>query len=559
MSIYLTIDTCRRHRAPGGSRIRATHGCVFHGVARLFRSGAFYILGAALCASLIPGAALPEQAGAAPLFLSAGRMPGGDLSRILDDLSGRRADIAPMQRELVARPAVGPEYGGAGEEEKARWIERWLTERGLAYERLDFPDARVASRVRPNIVVVYPDHGPDHGPNHGQAHEPEPGPDQGAEQGTGQRPGPGAGRVRGAAKTPALWLLSHLDVAEAGPRELWQGDPFALRVDGDTMYGRGVEDNNQAIAVSLLLLDSLRRTKVEQPLRLGLVFTSGALTGYDCGIGYVVDKRPDLFGPEDLIVVMDYGNAEGSLVGVGEKGNLWLKITVAGKSGHAGRPDAANNAFAAGAALAHGLARTLNGQGTDFPIENALFAPPGVTVTPTRVEDYSTGVNHIPEKFIFYADARVTPDYSFADAEKAVRGLADAVERENGVSIGIERVEETPPARVTPEDAPVLAALGRAIRAELGVEPRHTGTGSVTMASVLRNKGLNVAVWGVQETMHNRPGEHARISAHIKQTRVLARMLFDMPSKAGEVKGSAGASGNAGPGQVDGPADGARK
>ena len=533
MNIYALTYICRTTQASCGyHRLFQTRpGGVFHGMARLLRSGAFYLLGAALFpGQILCGAAMPEQAEAAPLFLSTEQKGGGDLDRIVDDLSGRRADIVRIQRELVARPAVGPEYGGAGEEEKARWIEQWLAERGLAYERLDFPDARVESRVRPNIVVVYPD----------QGHVPGRSPETGRGQGTE--------RIQGAAGTPALWLLSHLDVVEAGPLELWRGDPFALRVDGDTLYGRGVEDNNQAIAVSMLLLDSLRRTRVEPPLRLGLVFTSGALTGYGCGIGHIVDKRPDLFGPRDMIIVMDYGNTEGSLVGVGEKGNLWLKITVTGKSGHAGRPDAANNAFAAGAALAHGLADALNGQEKSFPTENALFSPPGLTITPTRVEDYSTGVNHIPEKFVFYADARVTPDYSFADAEKAVRELANVVEREDGVSISIERVEETPPARVTPEDAPVLAALDRAVRAELGVKPRHTGTGSVTMASVLRNKGLNVAVWGVQETMHNRPEEHARISAHIKQARVLARILFDAPPEARD------ADENAAPGQAHGRA-----
>jgi succinyl-diaminopimelate desuccinylase len=361
-------------------------------------------------------------------------------------------------------------------------VEDWLRERGIEHERLDVPDERVPAKVRPNIVAVYP----------------------------------------GGEKGRTLWLLSHLDVAAAGPRELWRGDPFALRLDGDAMYGRGVEDNNQAIAVSLLLLETLNQTGVKPPVGLGLVITSGALTDYT-GIEHVVDQRPDMFGPEDMILVMDYGNAEGSLVSVGEKGNLWLKATVSGREGHAGNPDAAKNALAAGAALAGGL----SGLDKKFPAHNALFTPPRVTITPTRTEDYSTGVNHIPAKFVLYMDVRVTPEYSFAEAEKAVRDLADALEGEHGVGIALERVEETAPALVTPDSAPVVAALDRAIRAELGVEPRHIGGFSVTVAATLRNKGLNAAVWGVQETMHNRVNEYALISAHVKQARVIARMLFE--------------------------------
>jgi hypothetical protein len=47
------------------------------------------------------------------------------------------------------------------------------------------------------------------------------------------------------------------------------------------------------------------------------------------------------------------------------------------------------------------------------------------------------------------------------------------------------------------------------------------------MAATLREKGLAVAVWGVQETNYNIPEEYALISAHIKQAQVLARILFE--------------------------------
>ena len=428
--------------------------------------------------------ATAELAGASPLLLGGGAnaRDSSELGLVLDVLSSGRGEVIALQRELVSRPAVGPENGGAGEEEKARWIAAWLDGHGLAYERLDLADEQVPARVRPNLVAVYP----------------------------------------GSGQGPTLWLLSHLDVAAAGPRELWNGDPFALRVNGDIMYGRGVEDNNQAITVSLLLLESLRKAGVTPPLRLGLALTSGALTDYS-GIRHVLAWKPDLFGPDDLIVVMDYGNAAGNLVSVSEKGNLWLKITVTGKSGHAGNPDKANNAFAAGAALAH----RLNGLEKQFPEENPLFTPPRVTLTPTRTEDFSTGINHIPAKFVLYADIRTTDAYSFDAVENAVRDLADAVEKSHGVSIAIERVEQTPSTRITPPDAPVLQALDRSIRAQLGVEPLHTGGGSVTVAATLREKGLPVAVWGVQETMYNSPEEYSLISAHIKQAQVLARMLFE--------------------------------
>ena len=434
-------------------------------------------------------AAAGSEAFAAPLLLTdnAGNGESKVLRLVLDDLSQQQGMVINVQRELVARPSIGPEYGGTGEEEKARWVAAWLGERGAHVERLDFVDERVPGKIRPNLVAVYPDSA-----LHNKS-----------------------GRT--------LWLLGHFDVAAPGPRELWSSDPGVLRVDGDLMYGRGVEDNNQALTVAFLLMDSLKRHSIAPPVRLGFVFTSGALTDYAVGIGHVLEKKPDIFAPDDLIVVMDYGNARGSEIGVGEKGNLWLKITVTGKEGHAGTPQKAVNAFAAAAVLVNSL-RTFD---AEFPAQNPLFNPPHSTFTPTKSENASTGVNHIPAEFSFYVDARVLADYSFEAVEAAMRRLADTVKQAEGVRIALQRVEATDPSRVTPADAPVLSALDRAVKVQLGVEPRHVGTGGVTMAASIRVRGLPVAVWGIQETLRNTADEHASIKAHLEQAKVLARVLFD--------------------------------
>ena len=46
-----------------------------------------------------------------------------------------------------------------------------------------------------------------------------------------------------------LWTVGHMDVVPVGDLNLWSGDPFTLRVDGDTLIGRGVEDNHQGIVL----------------------------------------------------------------------------------------------------------------------------------------------------------------------------------------------------------------------------------------------------------------------------------------------------------------------
>ena len=53
------------------------------------------------------------------------------LQTILNDLAKQRTKVITIQRELVARPAIGPEAGGEGEEAKAAWLLTLLRERGI--------------------------------------------------------------------------------------------------------------------------------------------------------------------------------------------------------------------------------------------------------------------------------------------------------------------------------------------------------------------------------------------------------------------------------------------
>lgn len=106
---------------------------------------------------LCPGAVMPPSSGAAPLSVpgSVPSEPGqAELQTLLNDIGRQRLQVIEIQRELVRRPALNPEDGGEGEEAKARWIEGWLREKGLPHAvRIDSPDERVPSKVRPNLII----------------------------------------------------------------------------------------------------------------------------------------------------------------------------------------------------------------------------------------------------------------------------------------------------------------------------------------------------------------------------------------------------------------------
>lgn len=439
----------------------------------------------------LAGLAVPASPGSASSLLARQTRPdpgAGELRELLADLGRQRLQVIEIQRELVARPALNPEDGGDGEEAKARWIEKWLEDSDLPPAmRIDSPDQRVPAGVRPNLLIRYP------------------------------------GRSE---KT--LWLVAHLDTSPPGTLALWTGSPWALRVEGDRLYGRGVEDNHQAIVSGLILLESLSRAQVRPPLSLGLALTSSEKVGFPRrhGLEAVLRVQPDLFRPGDLIVVNDYGDSRGGIVEVSEKGLLWLKITVNGRQSHTARTDEGLNALAAGA----NLIMDLQGLSERFPLEDRLFTPPFTTFAVTRPESPDTPINQIPGEFAFHLDCRLLAPYTSEQIMAAVREAADEAEKRDQVRIRIERLYSIPAVPGTDPEAPVVAALSRAVRDQLGLEPVPVGVGGITLAADLRSLGLPVAVWAKADSLGQHSNENISITALLSAAQVFARMLYDEES-----------------------------
>ena len=202
---------------------------------------------------------------------------------------------------------------------------------------------------------------------------------------------------------------------------------------------------------------------------------------------------------------------------------LWLKITLTGKQAHSAHAHMGVNALAAGAHLIVDL-ETL---GDRFTEKNTLFMPATATFIPTKTEGGSIQVNQMPGNFTFYMDCRIISPYTPDEIQNAVRALADAAEKRDGVKIDIERLNATPAFPPTASDAPVVTALERAVRAQLGKKPQLIGIGGVTLATDLRARGLPVAVWGKAANVGSASNESVSISGLLDVSKVFARILFD--------------------------------
>lgn len=156
-------------------------------------------------------------------------------------------------------------------------------------------------------------------------------------------PGPEGDRANlfatiGPAHVPGFILSGHVDVVPAGETD-WTSDPFALRADGQRLYGRGASDMKGFLACALAALPALAAAPLAQPIHLAFSYDEEA----GCrGVRHLIDLLPRLCEkPEGCIV----GEPSGMRAIRAHKGKAAARIEIHGRAGHSSRPDLGLNAI----------------------------------------------------------------------------------------------------------------------------------------------------------------------------------------------------------------------
>ncbi len=405
-----------------------------------------------------------------------------DLTTITHLIDSYRNAMIDLQIRLCAVPAISPASGGEGEAKKAEILLEFLRAHGFGrVELIKAPDLDAASGYRPNIIAKYPG--------------------------------------RSAQKT--IWIMTHMDVVPPGELALWRGNPFAAWVEGGRIYGRGVEDNQQDMVASLFAVKAFHDSGLLPRYDVGLALVADEEMGNRKGIDYVL-RHTDHFRAEDLIIVPDAGNAEGTQIEVAEKSILWLRCETLGKQTHGSTPEKGANSFKAAAYLITELDRLYRIYGASDPI----FEPAVSTFEPTKKENNVPNINTIPGDDIFYMDCRILPRYDIGEVVDKIRGIADSVAQRRGVEIRIEEIQSSPAAPPTPTEAPVVRCLQKAIRDIYGKTGKPVGIGGGTVAGHFRRAGFAAACWSKTEETAHQPNESCVIDNMLGDAKVFAHIFL---------------------------------
>jgi len=404
---------------------------------------------------------------------------GSELKKVFNNITAAETKMVLSFMEMIRVPAYHPSSGGDGEAEKAKYLEGLIKELGLNYKVYRAPDKSVSAGYRPNILV-YPGSFP---------------------KNVGKR----------------TWLVAHIDVVPPGPVARWKTPPFEPHLKSGKVYGRGTEDNGQAIMASLYALWALKQEGIEPPG--GAVLVADEETGSKKGIRYLLSKG--IFDKNDFVVIPDWGSVTGDSIEIAEKSLLWIKLTTKGKQVHASTPHRGINAFRAATNLLCKLDEKLHEK---FGSRNDLFDPPYSTFEPTKKESNVPNVNTIPGSDISYFDCRVLPEYSFDDLIAIIKDQVSIVENETKVKIKTEFVmkERSPQ---TSEQSEVVLNLKKALKDIRGIDAKLIGIGGGTCAAFFRRKGIDVAVWQTCEGMAHEVDEYSKVKNVINDAKIYAHML----------------------------------
>lgn len=405
------------------------------------------------------------------------------MDTLFTTLDQQTETVVELQTQLTAIPALGPINGGEGEKVKAEFLLNHLKSMGIADIReFKAPAKDVPCGYRPSLAAIIP----------------------------------------GKNQEKTLWVISHIDVVPPGDLTLWNSDPYTLVRDGDTLIGRGVEDNQQGIVSSLLAAQAILDHNITPNINLGLLFVADEETGSTYGLDYLVREHADMFKTDDLFLVPDFGEPNSEMVEIAEKSMFWLKVIVEGKQCHASTPYQGLNTLVPAAAF---ILRFKELEDI-FDAENPIYDPPRSTFQPTMKEANVENVNTIPGRDVFYVDSRVMPEYDLDEVLNAIKGFGKDIEAEYGVKISYEVPMREQAAPSTPEDSEIVQKVMTSVKKVYANNPRPVGVGGGTVAAFLRRKGYDAVVWATLNHNAHQPNESASIKSTIGDAKVIADMLL---------------------------------
>ncbi len=188
-----------------------------------------------------------------------------------------------------------------------------------------------------------------------------------------------------------LYFAGHTDVVATGDTKAWSHDPFAAKIVGDKLFGRGAADMKCAIACFLAAAE--RFLKDETPdFGIGFLITNDEENDSVNGTKKVLEWMAKHGKPITACIVGEPTNPEklGEMLKIGRRGSIGFSIKITGKQGHVAYAQNALNPIT----ILINLLKILKDH--KFDEGNEFFSATNLEIT--NIDSDNLGSNVIPER-----------------------------------------------------------------------------------------------------------------------------------------------------------------
>lgn len=277
-------------------------------------------------------------------------------------------------------------------------------------------------------------------------------------------------KIPGKENFGGIAFCGHLDTVSLGDESLWSHPPLGFEMEKGLVYGRGAADMKGGVASIIEMGRCILESDIDLEKPVYLCFTADEEVG---GIGILSMLDSDWLQKVDEVVICEPSDEK---IGIAEKGALWLKIEIKGKSSHGSRPEIGTNALENGILFSKKLREYVC-----TTEEHDLLG--SNTMVITKING-GLMTNIIPDYAAMEMDIRTIPSTDHENIYKKAKAISRNMEKdEKNLSIKITILNNRPSVE-TNIDNPFVKRMQQ-VSKELGMDNECRGIIFYTDASQL--------------------------------------------------------------------------
>lgn len=291
-----------------------------------------------------------------------------------------------------------------------------------------------------------------------------------------------------------LQFNGHYDVVFPG--EGWKvTEPFKPIKKNGRIYGRGSTDMKGGIAAFLAAIIYLATISEEPPISVEAAIVPDEEIGGATGTGYLVNV---LGSKPTWAVIAEPSGLDN--IWHGHKGLVWGEVVVKGKQSHGSTPWLGINAFEKMVYIAKYLIENYLPRLKEKTSKYEYDLPEGRYPTATFGGKLSApgSINIVPGQVSFSIDRRLIIEETTNEVIKELNKYIAEAAKTFKAEVELRIVEKMEPAFTDP-GSEIVEALAKAIRMNIGVEPRRTICVGGLDLRYYSHKGIPVATYGPGE------------------------------------------------------------